>query len=70
MPTLQITAAKSEVTKKLVNVIDTERCEEFEKLAGIDSHGFFGVYHVSKGQADNVAEAFESFIMRIIEEEE
>lgn len=56
--------------KKLVNVIDTERCEEFEKLAGIDSHGFYGVYHVSKGQAENVAEAFESFIMRIIEEEE
>ena len=47
-----------------------ERCEEFEQLAGINSHGFFGVYHVSIGQPDNIAEAFESFIMRIIEEEE
>lgn len=57
-------------SKKLLNVVEEERGEEFESLANIDSHGFLGVYHVSIGQPDLVAEAFESFIMRIIEEEE
>lgn len=36
----------------------------------MDRHGFYGVYHMSLGQTDLIAEAFEQFLCRIIEDEE
>jgi hypothetical protein len=37
-------------------------------MAQTDKHGFFGVYHVSLGQPESITDAFENFLLRIIEE--
>ena len=43
---------------------------EFEKLAKKEINGYFGIYHISIGQPDTVYESFESFITRMVEENE
>lgn len=55
---------------KIRTVIDQDKMVEFEQLAGVDRHAFYGVYHVSLGQVDTVAEAFEGFLSRILDDEE
>lgn len=56
--------------QKYKTCVDNENIPKLEKIANIDSAGFFGTYHVSMGQPETITEAFENFIQRILSEKQ
>ena len=52
------------------SVVQSDRQNEFEKLANVEQNGYFGVYHVSICQPDTVISSFENFVQRMVDEQE
>lgn len=50
--------------------IDHALESHYEQLALTDKKSYFGVYHVSLGEPESIIEAFESFLRRMVDEED